>query len=243
MSAVIDRILDKASQLVGDSSGEKKAWSADAYIEAYFQRVTRGHQGWEVWITVPGITQASAPKQAATIKAFTAGSGEPEVIGDSSMSTSTADLRRQVAELERRFGPPQGDPKAFRDAQVRAHAVYEMFGDSAPTALAGERLHEFHARLLKPLQRYCRTFKDADLSKITDVATLTAIGDMVYADATAEARNPTSYLPGQLIPHKIKDASGRESTGYRGDPNACWDQFNPPIRYIRRFLTPGTPRA
>ena len=230
-----DMALDRATRL----AGEKKTQNADAWIKAYFERVTRGHQGWEMWVSVPGMAQARAPKQAATIKAFTAGSGDPEVIGDSSMSTSTADLKRQLDAIERRLGPPAGDAKAFRDAQVRAHAVYEMFGDSAPAALAGERLHEFHARLLKPLQRYCRTFKDADLSKITDVATLTAIGDLVCADAMAEATHPTQFRPGQLIPHKITDASGRVITKYTGDPNACWDQFNPPTQHVRFFRTPG----
>jgi hypothetical protein len=98
--------------------------------------------------------------------------------------------------------------------------------------------------LLSRYQKYSKQFKDADLAKIGDETAFTAIEDSIYADAMHEARHPTTSLrPGELRPVIIKDGAGREMRGYAGHDGACWDRFNPPIRHVRRILTPGTPLA
>jgi hypothetical protein len=57
--------------------------------------------------------------------------------------------------------------------------------------------------------------------------------------AAAKQRAQVKYRPGEIHATVVNDASGRPITSYRGDPNACWDQFNPGVRYIRGFNTPG----
>jgi hypothetical protein len=159
--------------------------------------------------------------------------------GDS-MSTSTAELKRQVDALERRLGPPAGDPQEFRQAQAKADVVAHAYGDAAaPAPLAGERLHDYRVRLLSKYQVHSKAFRDSNLYKIGDPTALSGVEDCIYNDAMAALRDPSTFGPGELRAIKSKDATGREITRYHGDPNACWDRFNPPIKYVRRFSTSG----
>jgi hypothetical protein len=127
----------------------------------------------------------------------------------------------------------------FVNAQARAHAVARAFGDSAPPPLVGESLHDYRARLASPYLKHSKALQGANLAKIHDPNAFNAIEDQVYTDAAREAMHPTSFRPGELRAIATPDASGRVITRYVGDPNACWDQFNPGIRYIRRLCVPG----
>ena len=161
------------------------------------------------------------------------------VYGDSSMATTLDQLQRQVDALKRQIGPPVGDRRDFIRAQEQADPAYRAYGDSAPLPLAGETELDYRKRMLAPYVKFSKRWRGKDLQALANSSVLAEIEAEVYADAMAEAIHPTSFRPGQLRPVCQPDASGRMITRYIGDPNACWDQFNPPLRHVRRFCTPG----
>jgi hypothetical protein len=132
---------------------------------------------------------------------------------------------------------PMSDRSEFVAAQLKADRVAKIYGDSAPPALSGESLLSYRARLASQFQMHSKAYKDSNLYKIGDPIALSAVEDQIYADATREATHPTTYQPGQLRAVVTNDSSGRPVTRYYGDPNACWDQFNLGVRYVRRFIT------
>jgi myosin heavy subunit len=122
--------------------------------------------------------------------------------------------------------------------------VCQAFGDSAGVDpyTNGETELDYRIRLASKFKKHSKTYKDADLSKVQDATIFDSVESTIYADALTEAVRPTDMKPGMMIPQKSKDPSGREITRYIGHADACWDQFNPPIRYARRLLTPGSSR-
>lgn len=143
--------------------------------------------------------------------------------GDDSMDTSTASR------------------SDFTAAQIKCDRVAHAFGDSAPPPLAGERLHDYRARLASLYQRFSKSFKNANLSRVGDPVALSAVEDAIYNDALAEAKHPTSasLKPGELRAVVTLDAANRPITRYVGGDGACWNQFNPPVRHVQRFNTSG----
>jgi hypothetical protein len=133
------------------------------------------------------------------------------------------------------------DRTQFTAAQQKADAVARLFGDSAPGPLNGEGLIDYRVRLATPYQKHSKSFKDAKLSLITDPATLAALENQIFADARAALHDPATFRPGELRAVVVMDGANRPITKYIGDPNACWDQFNPPIRHVRRINVPGRP--
>jgi hypothetical protein len=132
----------------------------------------------------------------------------------------------------------------FIAAQSRATKLLHSFGDSSGAApfVQGESLLQYRARLAAQFQKYSKAFKDSNLSRITCPHAFAGIEDAIYNDAAAEATHPTaaSLSAGELRAVVTMDGAGRPITKYYGDPNACWDQFNPPvIHQVRKFMTPG----
>jgi hypothetical protein len=123
----------------------------------------------------------------------------------------------------------------FSDAQEKADKVARVFGDSAPPPMNGERLFAYRQRLARQYQTHSR-HKSADLSKIGCSNAFGVIEGEIYLDAQHAATHPKTGLHAFTAP----DPSGRPITKYAGADGACWDQFNPPYRHVRRFLTPGT---
>jgi hypothetical protein len=131
------------------------------------------------------------------------------------------------------------DRSQFTAAQAKAQAVAQMFGDSAPGPLQGERLQDYRVRLVSQYQKHSCTFKDANLGRIGDPATLTGVENQIFADAAAALHDPSTFAPGELRPIVTRDQSGREITRYIGHEGACWDRFHQGVRHVRRFVTPG----
>jgi hypothetical protein len=129
----------------------------------------------------------------------------------------------------------------FAAAQIKANRVANAYGDSAPPPLAGESLLDYRARLASVYKKFSKAFQNSDLQKIGDPSAMSGIEDAIYLDALAEARHPTaaSLAPGQLRAITTMDASNRPITRYVGSAGACWDQFNPPYRYVRGFNVAG----
>jgi hypothetical protein len=87
--------------------------------------------------------------------------------------------------------------------------------------------------------KHSKQFKGANLAKVHDPNAFEVVEQQIYADAMSEATHPTTFRPGELRAVATPDASGRTITRYFGDPGACWSQFNPPVRHVRRFMTPS----
>lgn len=168
------------------------------------------------------------------------------VRADAAAAGDVSKLRADIDALSR-LVPAQVTPEVRQRLvgfQSKAERVAQAFGDmaGAPCAVNGESETDYRIRLLSKYKTLSKSYKDADLSKIQDAAVFTLIEDAIYKDALTEASNPTQVQPGILIPQKIRDAANREITRYVGDPNACWDQFNPPVRHVRKLQTPGSTR-
>lgn len=165
---------------------------------------------------------ATDPRAIEAIQQFLADSGEP--------------LQQQGVKLMESSVSP-------RDAQLKAQRVYQAFGDAegAPGQLNGESVTDYRIRLLSVFQKHSKSYKDANLSKvaIADMSVFNTIEDVIYADAVSAAHDPAN-LKGKLIPQRHRDSSGREVTKYEGDIAAFMDQFNAPIRHVRRINTPGS---
>jgi len=161
------------------------------------------------------------------------------------MSTEIRKMQAELDTLKRQVGPPIGDRKEFTAVQVRADQAYrEAIGDSAPGPLAGECVGPYTARLIQGLQRFSPRWKDTNLGAISNREVLEKIADQVFADALQEARHPSKCVPGKLAYVTTLDAANRPITRATpdSDPNACWDQFNPLIQYVKDILTPGSKR-
>jgi hypothetical protein len=187
-----------------------------------------------------GITCAkSDPNLATFIRQWITEFGLPYKVGrataiKNSLADSGESLQQQGAmSMESRLSP--------RDAQKKAQTTHEAFGDSAgaPALLNGETTRDYRVRLLSQFKKHSKIYKDIDLNNVQDETAFTAIEDAIYADAVAALRDPANFKRGVLIPQKIRDSAGREITKYIGQDGACWDQFNPPIRHVRRFNTSG----
>jgi hypothetical protein len=156
------------------------------------------------------------------------------------MSDPITELKRKVAELERRIPvphvpAPHGDYVAVQMAADRLHQAY---GDSAGATrpLIGESLDQYRRRLMQPWKRYSAAWKDVDLQPFAGAA-LEQVEKQVYADAMSEASNPINFQPGVLTEYFDTDRTGRRITRFRGDPGACWDQFKLPIRRVVGITT------
>jgi hypothetical protein len=136
----------------------------------------------------------------------------------------------------------QGDLKMdsqreFSAAQAKADQVYRAFGDEAPREMQGETLFDYRARLATKFQQYSK-FKDAKPGSLASCGCpnlLTALEDQIYLDASA-ALASGSTGNGELVAITRMDAANRPITRYvSSNPGACWDQFTPPPRFIKRF--------
>jgi hypothetical protein len=124
---------------------------------------------------------------------------------DAAKADSVNDLRRQIADqsamikrLETLMKPKSDDEHAaFADAQARADAVFNGFGQRAPRPLEGEALMDYRKRLATKLKSYSTIWKGVKFSQLPDEAFAVAEGQ-VYADATAAASNPVDLGAGEL---------------------------------------------
>lgn len=126
----------------------------------------------------------------------------------------------------------------FSEAQTKADFTYRAFGDQAPPPMRGESVHDYRTRLVSKFQKWSKTFASANLANIGCGVTLGAIEDQIYADATTALYSGGTAGRGLLVPIVTMDAANRPMKRYvASDDGACWDQFNPPIRFVTRFIT------
>ena len=131
--------------------------------------------------------------------------------------------------------------KAWEKAAQVARAYGDSVGELAPHP--DEKLLPYRQRIASKYKHLSSTFKGASLDGLNCPVALTAVEDSIYADAMKALYDGSGVPAGQLRAITKADATGRQITKYVGSDGACWDQFNAPIRYVRRILTPGTAQA
>lgn len=148
-------------------------------------------------------------------------------------------LRRELDDIKRRLPVElsEEDRAKFVDAQVKADSVAQKFGKNAPRAQNGETLMGYRKRLLREFQPHSSAWKNADLTKINDSATLATIEAQVYADAASAALNPAFDGEPGLREIKEMDRAGRNISKFYGSAEACWAPFKTPVRALSGIKT------
>lgn len=176
------------------------------------------------WITPDfGLTcSATEPNAAAVLKQFIAGRGDSQSHGEDFMEPRSA----------------------FIEAQAKAQRVAQLFNDSADPPVNGESLLGYRQRLASKFKAHSKAYAGSDLSKVGCPNAMSVVEDQIFS-AAMDALNSGALVPaGQMRPIIKMDGAGRPITHYvASDEGVCWNQFAPPIRYVRRILTPGTPLA
>ena len=125
---------------------------------------------------------------------------------------------------------------AFADAQARADAVYQGFGQRAPRPLEGEELLSYRKRLARQLKAHSPNWKNTKFGKLDD-ETFSTIETQVYADATTAASNPVDLNPGELrMVTKIDPTTGLRTNVFYGNESFV-KQMGRPGRRVASFRT------
>lgn len=132
--------------------------------------------------------------------------------------------------------PPE-DENAFADAQARADAVYQQFGDAAPRPMRGETLVGYRIRLARGMQKHSEELKGIDLGAIAraDAAGFSMLEKRVYADAAKASRSHADIPIGTLREVTTKERGGAEKTVFYGDPLTWMSAFMAPGRTTERI--------
>jgi hypothetical protein len=143
--------------------------------------------------------------------------------------SEAAELRRQIATLERKLNTPRPEQERneIAEAQSRADAVERAFGRNDAAVLGcvpGESALGYRRRLVRQYQRHSPRWKGARVEAI-GYDTIGIVEGDVYKDAAAAARDPKNFGPGELRAIKERDESGRMVTRFVGDPMAWMSQF------------------
>jgi hypothetical protein len=195
----------------------------------------------------PAVRQIGGPLIDQILARLDARDASPPThLKENDMGLTKSEVQRLIdTELTRR-GHLHDSP----EARQRLHAieskwapVAQAFGDSAAGPLAGEGERDYRVRLASKYQKFSKNPKIRDATPSMLHGSIDFVEDAVLTDALHEASHPSAFRPGVLKYVATPDASGRPITRAVGDPNACWDQFNPSIRYVRKLLTPGTSAA
>jgi hypothetical protein len=163
---------------------------------------------------------------------------------DATKADSVASLRRQMADqaavirrLESLMKPKSDDEHAaFADAQARADAVFNGFGQRAPRPLEGEALFDYRKRLATKLKSYSPVWKSVKFSQLPEEAFGIA-ENQVYSDAIAAASNPTDLEAGELRQvTKTDPTTGVRTINFYGKESFV-KQMGRPGRRVASFRT------
>jgi hypothetical protein len=163
---------------------------------------------------------------------------------DAAKADSVTALRRQMADqasvirrLESLMKPKSDDEHAaFADAQARADAVFNGFGQRAPRPLEGEVLIDYRKRLATKLKSYSPVWKSVKFSQLPEEAF--GIAEVqVYADAISAASNPTDLEAGELRQvTKTDPTTGVRTINFYGKESFV-KQMGRPGRRVASFRT------
>jgi hypothetical protein len=117
---------------------------------------------------------------------------------DAAKADSVETLRLKLKRLEALLKPKSDDEHAaFADAQAKADAVFNGFGQRAPRPLEGEALLDYRKRLATKLKTYSPAWKTVKFSQLPAEAFGIA-ESQVYSDAISAAANPIDLEAGEL---------------------------------------------
>jgi hypothetical protein len=163
---------------------------------------------------------------------------------DAAKADSVSSLRRQMADqaatirrLESLMKPKSDDEHAaFADAQARADAVFNGFGQRAPRPLEGEALIDYRKRLATKLKSYSPVWKSVKFSQLPEEAFGIA-ETQVYSDAISAASNPTDLEAGELRQvTKLDPTTGVRTINFYGKESFV-KQMGRPGRRVASFRT------
>jgi hypothetical protein len=163
---------------------------------------------------------------------------------DDAAKADSATLRRMIQDqavtirrLEALMKPKSDDEHAaFADAQARADAVFNGFGQRAPRPLEGEALLDYRKRLATKLKSYSPVWKSVKFSRLDDEAFGIA-ETQVYADAISAASNPTDLEAGELRQVTKTDPSTGVRTIVFYGKDCFVKQMGRPGRRVQSFRT------
>jgi 8-oxo-dGTP pyrophosphatase MutT (NUDIX family) len=153
---------------------------------------------------------------------------EKEKADQKAKADAEGDMRKRIADVESRL-PKQmtdADYASMADAQVGADKVLLMHGKRAPRPLDGESLSGYRRRLAGTLKEFSPTWKDINLSVISDEAAFENIAKTIYADATEAGLHPVIDDADFLREVVDQDVTGRKITKFVGRPSAWMGQFS-----------------
>jgi hypothetical protein len=137
---------------------------------------------------------------------------------------------RDIEEMAQRTAADDADARAdLVDAQIKADAVANLFGEKAPAPLSGETALIYRHRLARQFKQHSKDFKDVDLATVNGKA-FDAAESVIYNDAIAAGKAPPTVQEGRLIPRTRRMDSGHTITEFFGDSRAWMYPFMGPTR-------------
>lgn len=144
------------------------------------------------------------------------------------------ELRDKLADMEARLPKELSDSERaeLADAQGRADAVANAFGNRASAPLPGESPSAYRKRLAAGFQKHSKAYAEVNLAGIADAALFKIAEDAIYADAQAAALKPVD-LPADMLREVVStDQAGRKISTFVGAPSAWTNQFKAPKRKL-----------
>lgn len=181
-----------------------------------------------------GAAKAEHEKEGAAMDKAKKDAAEEDAKHDSLVAV-VEDLKRQLSETRQMVsGPSREDEDAMLTAQARFDGVAQLFSDSAPRAMAGERPLQYRKRMAKGYQQYSTDWKSVNLSVLEGAAFDIAEGQ-ILEQARRFALSSESVPVNTLHEIRTRDETGRTITSFKGDAGACWDRFKSPVRRVTQF--------
>jgi len=120
----------------------------------------------------------------------------------------------------------------FREAQARADATAQTFGQRAPAPLTGESLADYRVRLLAPYQAHSSNWKTSNLRVVArDAHALAAVEAAIHQDARQAATRNGPDIPLHAV--TTTEPSGHRVTSWYGDAAEAWRPFmGAGVRYL-----------
>jgi hypothetical protein len=181
---------------------------------------------------------ADKAKKDAEDKAKADAEEEEKKKADAEKFKADAETRASIQKLADSIPKPMSDDEmnAMADAQAKADGVWSTFGKDAPRPLPGESLFQYRRRNVSALKVHSLSYKDADISVLSDDDNgrklFDAIEATVYADAERAGNHPAD-LPADTLLEIVKpDSTGRRVVSFKGQPRAWMDTFSAPRRRL-----------
>jgi hypothetical protein len=153
------------------------------------------------------------------------------------MADANDEIRKAIADLEKRLPKPMADAdyRAMADAQAEADKAYIVLGDHAPRPLDGETLPMYQRRLLGGVQKHSPAWSKIDLHVLADTVVSDVARPQIYADAIAAGNSADSVPIGTLRMITRKTSSGHIENTFVGSPLSWMNQFASSRRYVTRI--------